>query len=369
MVQRNYAKNSDFLSRYDMILSMKLPVPFKFILVLVLLALPRIAFAQVLDRPVAIVRLTETVNISQREIRGQVQLLEQQLGRELTRENRLEVLEAQIGDVLLRQAAARAGIQVSRQEIDQAILAQRQSLGQPVTDAQFRELIQSQMGLSWAEYQQEIRERLVQERFILERAERRFGEIQEPAARVIRQVYEENAQQFTNPAMIRFDHLFFDLRNRSDAQIRDARQRATAMARQLDRGTVTFNQLLRASLDDVTYSGGDFGYLVRGDQSAQQQLGRSFVETVFDLEEEEVSGVVESNIGLHIIRVTDRRSPRLLQLNDPLLPGERTTVRDQIVAFIVSQQQQEIFQDQLQVVLNELRSEADIRRFPDNLNW
>ncbi len=352
-----------------MILPMRLRVPFNFILSLLFISMPGIVFAQVLDRPVAVVRLTETINISQREIRGQVQLLEEQLGRELTRENRLEVLEAQIGDVLLRQAAARAGIQVSRQEIDQAILAQRQSLGRPVSDIQFRELIQSQMGLSWAEYQREIRERLVQERFILERAERRFSEIQEPTARVVRQVYEENAQQFTNPAMIRFDHLFFDLRNRSDAQVRDARQRANTMARQLERGTATFNQLLRASLDDVSYSGGDFGYLVRGDQSAQQQLGRSFVETVFDLEEDEITGVVESNIGLHIIKVTDRRSPRLLQLNDPLLPGEQTTVRDQIVAFIVSQQQQQIFQDQLQVVLDELRSEAEIRRFLENLNW
>lgn len=326
-------------------------------------------WAQVLDRPVAVVRLTETVNIGQREIRSQVRLLEEQLGRELTSENRREVLEAQIGDVLLRQAAARSGIRVSQEEINQAIAAQRQSIGRPVTEAEFRLLVQQQMGLSWDEYLGEIRDRLLQERFILERAQTRFAQIGEPAAREIRQVYEENAQQFTNPAMVRFDHLFFDFRNRSDTQIREIRQRASTMARQVERGTTTFQQLMRQSLDDVTYSGGDFGYLIRGEQSAQQRLGRAFVETVFDLDEEQVSGVIESNLGLHIVRVTDRRSPRLLQLNDPLLPGEQMTVRDQIQAYIVAQRQQEIFQESLQTVLQELRSEAEIRRFPENLNW
>ncbi len=358
------------MKRYDMVTPMiRHSGRVLFALVVLLLFPLFIVAAQVLDRPVAVVRLTETVNIGQREIRNQVRILEQQLGRELTRENRLEVLEAQIGDVLLRQAATRANIRITTEEIDRAIAAQRQSLGQPVSDAEFRTLLQQQMGLSWEEYRQEIRDRLTQERFILDRAQGRFGEIQEPSAREIRQVYEENAQQFTNPAMVRFEHLFFDLRNRTETQTREIRQRALTMARQLERGTTTFAQLMRASLDDVTYAGGDFGYLIRGDQTAQQRLGRAFVETVFDLDEEQISGVLESNLGLHILRVTDRRSPRLLQLDDPLLPGEQMTVRGQIQGYIVAQRQQEIFQQALQTVLRELREEASIQRYPDNLNW
>lgn len=325
--------------------------------------------AQILDRPVAIVRLTETVNIGQREIRQQVRLLEQQMGRELTARNREEVLEAQIGDVLLRQAARRANIRVDNDEVDQAINVQRQQLGRPVSDADFRRIVTEQTGLSWDQYRDEIRTRLIQERFILERARGRFGEIQDPTAREIRQVYEENAQQFTNPAMARFEHLFFDLRNRDTAREQELRQRANSLARDIQRGNTTFQQLLRASLDDPSYAGGDFGYLIRGDQTAIERLGRSFVETVLDMEEGDVSGVVESNVGLHIVRVTDRRSPRLLQLGDPLLPGESVTVRDQIRSYIVAQRQQEIFQQSIETVLEELRREAEITRFPENLNW
>ncbi|MFW5828406.1 MAG: peptidylprolyl isomerase, partial [Alkalispirochaeta sp.] len=62
-------------------------------------------------------------------------------------------------------------------------------------------------------------------------------------------------------------------------------------------------------------------------------------------------------------------APRLLQLDDPLLPGERTTVRDQIRAYILNQQQQEIFQESVQTVLARLQDEAEITRFPENLDW
>jgi peptidyl-prolyl cis-trans isomerase SurA len=338
-------------------------------LLFVITPYPERAGAQVLDRPVAVVRLTETVNIGQREIRRQVEILEREMGRQLTRANREEVLEAQIGDVLLRQAAERARIRVSDEEVAQAIAVQRQQLGRPVSDAEFRRMIQEQADMSWDEYRDEIRKRLIQERFILERAERQFSEIPEPTAREVRQVYEENAQQFTNPAMARFDHLFFDLRETDSAAEQSARQRANRLARDISRGNTTFQELLRASLDDSTYAGGDFGYLIRGDRNAISQLGRSFVETVLDLEEDQVSGVIESNVGLHIVRITDRRSPRMLRIEDPLLPGERMTVRDQIKAYIVSERQQEIFQDSIEVVLEELKNEAEISRFPQNLNW
>ncbi len=327
------------------------------------------ASAQVLDRPVAIVRLTETVNIGQRELRQQVDLLEQQMGRQLTQDQRREVLEAQIGDVLLNQAAARANIRVSQDEIQQAIDTQRQSLGQPVSDAQFRQMVQQQMGMSWDQYVEEVTNRLIQEQFILQEAQGQFNSIDEPTNREIRQVYEENAQQFTNPAMVRFDHLFFDLRNRSGEEEQSTRQLAASMARRLQRGTADFQQLLRESLDDARYAGGDFGYIIRGDQQAIQRLGQSFVNQVFELDEGDVSGVIESNVGLHIVRITDRRSPRLLQLDDPLLPGESTTVRQQIRAYILNQRQQQVFQDAVQSVLARLKEEAEITRYPENLDW
>ena len=333
------------------------------------IASPIHVFAQVLDRPVAIVRLTETVNIGQRELRTQVEQLEQQLGRELSRENRLEVLEARIGDVLLEQAAARAGVRVGEEEIDQAIEVQKQSIGRPVSDGEFRRIIQEQTGLSWDQYVKEITDRLVQERFILQQSQTDFQEISDPTASEIRQVYEENASQFTSPAMVRFEHLFFDIREKSLAEQDQIRDRAARMARQINGNRQRFENAMKESLDDVTYAGGDFGYLLRGDAAAAQRLGRSFVNSVFELSEGDISGVLESNVGFHIVRITDRRSPRLLGLDDPVLPGESVTVRQQIQAYIQNQKQQQVFQQSVNRVLSELREEAEITRYEDNLDW
>lgn len=325
--------------------------------------------AQVLDRPVAIVRLTETVNIGQRELRRQVEALEQQLGENITPAQRREVLEAQIGDVLLDQAAERANIRVTQEEIQQAINLQRQSLGQPVSDAQFRQIIEGQMGLTWDEYVAEITDRLIQEQFILQESSGRFNNLPEPTEREIREVYEENAQQFTNPAMVRFDHLFLDLRGSTAEEETAARALATDLARQVRRNDNRFTELMRASLDDTRYDGGDFGYLFRGDPQATQTLGRSFMSEVFNFDQGDISGVLESSVGLHIIRVTDRRSPRLLNLDDPLLPGERVTVRQQVRAFILNQRQQQAFQQSVEEVITRLQAEAEITRFPENLAW
>ncbi|MCG8481411.1 MAG: peptidyl-prolyl cis-trans isomerase, partial [Spirochaetales bacterium] len=170
-------------------------------------------------------------------------------------------------------------------------------------------------------------------------------------------------------AMVRFDHLFFDLRGQDDAAQGETRRLADSLARRIERGTADFDTLLRESLDDVRYAGGDFGYLVRGEQQAVQRLGREFVDGTFEFEEGEVSGVLESSAGLHIIRVTDRRSPRLLDLDDPLLPGENVTVRDQIRAYLLNVRQQEIFQQSVESTLRRLEEEAEITRFEENLNW
>ncbi len=325
--------------------------------------------AQVLDKPVAIVRLTETVNIGQRELRNQVEMLQEQLGRELSEEDRREVLEAQIGEILIDQAAARQDIRVTQEEINQAIRAQRQSLGQPVSDAQFRGFIQEQLGLSWDEYVEQITQRLIQEKYVVENRRDLIQNVDPPTESEIRAFYDENATQFTNPAMVRFNQLFIETRNKSDSQVDAARQKAQDLRGQLRSGQASFQELMNDSLDDASYTGGDFGFLLRNDQQARNLLGRRFVESVFSLEEGDISAVIESNIGFHIVQITNRRSPRVLGLNDPVLPGQNVTVRNQIENYLRNQQQQRNFQQAVEEVIDDLRDEAEVELFEQNLQW
>lgn len=357
------------LNRHDIVVDMIKNVRIILIQIVLLTIFVLPGFTQILDRPVAIVRLTETVPISQRTLRSQIEFLETQYGRSLTTAERREVLDAQIGDELLNQAARRAGVTISPAEIDQAVALQRQSLGTSVTDAQFRAIIQQETGLSWNDYRNQIENRLVQEQFIIGRSQDLLNSVSEPTQREIRQFYEENAPQFTSPAMVRFDHLFFDTRAKSSEEQQAIRRKASEIASAIRGGRTTFDEELDKTLDDVTISGGDFGYLIRTDAQAREQLGRNFIDSIFELERGDVSGVLSSNVGYHIVRIRDRRSPKLLELDDPVLPGEQVTVRDQILNYLIAQKQQLVFQQALESTLEDLRSEAEIDLFEENLNW
>jgi parvulin-like peptidyl-prolyl isomerase len=161
-----------------------------------------------------------------------------------------------------------------------------------------------------------------------------------------------------------------DTRNLSDEEIEEKRQRARELYRTLQRGEESFDALIDSSLDDPSYSGGDFGYLMRQNQQDRNLLGQDFIQSVFQLEEGETSdGLLESNVGFHIVQVTNRRSPRILGIDDPVLPGQSTTVRDQIRNYLLANQQQRAFQQALQEVVEDLRDDAEITVYEENLDW
>ena len=83
----------------------------------------------------------------------------------------------------------------------------------------------------------------------------------------------------------------------------------------------------------------------------------------------EISGVLQSNIGFHIIRVTEKIPFRLLALDDPIPPQNNSTVREQISAQLLQQKQAEYYQQALMDLLAELKKKAEIRIFEENLSW
>ena len=79
--------------------------------------------------------------------------------------------------------------------------------------------------------------------------------------------------------------------------------------------------------------------------------------------------MLQSNIGFHIIRVTEKIPFRLLALDDPIPPQNNSTVRDQINAQLMQQRQAELYQQALLDLLSELKKKAEIRIFEENLSW
>ncbi|MFP4375495.1 MAG: peptidyl-prolyl cis-trans isomerase [Spirochaetales bacterium] len=345
----------------------------KHLFALALLIVSSIVSAQVLDRPVAVVRLTETENIGRRELDLQIQVFEQQLGRELTTEEKQEVLDAMVNDKLLLQAASQDGVRVGQGDVQNYIAAQRaqfsQALGTQLTEEQFRAQVQQQSGMTWQEYVQNVSDELSKLQYVQQREAGLFAQEGNVSESDIRAFYEENATSFTNPAMVRFDHIYIDLRGKSETERQEARTTLDTLYRRIRSGATNYQQVFDNSVDNSSYSADDFGYLLRNDPRGSQLLGRPFVDRVFSLEEGSIAGVMESAVALHIVRIRDSRLPRILELGDPILPGQNVTVEQQIRNLLLQQRQQQALGRAVESVVTGLRDEAEIRIFSDNVPW
>ena len=267
-------------------------------------------------------------------------------------------------------------ITVSQGEIDSRIALARQTggmglnLNRELTEQEFKQLLQ-QSGLTWEEYVDQLKKALLQQKYVMEKKRALFEKIARPSESEIEDFYQANKTAFVAPDMVRFKHIYIDTRNLTSADEKNkARSRAEEIARELQNGAA-FDDLVVKYSDDKNsrYKGGDFGYLRRDDQARRQLLGKDFFEAPFKMNVGEISGVLQSNIGFHIIRVTEKIPFRLLSLDDPIPPQNNSTVRDQISAQLLQQKQAEFYQQALLDLLDELKKKAEIRIFEENLSW
>jgi parvulin-like peptidyl-prolyl isomerase len=351
---------------------MKRLVPF--FLCLITLSAP--ALADVIDKPVATVRLTKLEAVTLKQFRQKVEALESRTQNPLSMEDRKKLLDLLVADILIKQAAEKEGITIPQQEfnarLDQAKKAGGMSLNlnRELTDAELKSLIQ-QSGIPWDEYMDQLRKALLQQKYVMLKKKTLFDSVGQPTEAEVVDFYESNKTAFVAPDMVRFKHIFIDTRNlASKEEKQKAQDRADEIIRELKNG-VSFDDLVVKYSDDKNsrYKGGDFGYLRRDDQGSKQLLGKDFFEAPFKMKKDETSLVLQSNIGLHIIKITDKIPFRLLALDDPIPPQNASTVRQEISAQLLMKKQTDIYQKVLMELLDELKKKAEIKIFEENLSW
>jgi peptidyl-prolyl cis-trans isomerase SurA len=347
-----------------------------FLFTAVLLLVAPTVFAQLIDKPVATVKLSKFEVISVKQFRQKIEDLEARTQNQLSLDDRRKLLDLMISEMLINQAAAKESITVSQDELESRIALARKTggmglnLNRELTDQEFRQLLQ-QSGMSWDEYVEQLRKAILQQKYVMAKKRAQFENLAPPSEAEIENFYDENKTAFVAPDMVRFKHIYIDTRNLTSASDKEkARSRAEEISRELQNGAA-FDDLVIKYSDDKNsrYKGGDFGYLRRDDQARRQLLGKEFFDAPFKMDVGEISGVLQSNIGFHIIRVTEKIPFRLLALDDPIPPQSNSTVREQISAQLLQQKQAEFYQQALTDLLAELKKKAEIRIFEENLTW
>ncbi len=199
-----------------------------------------------------------------------------------------ELLEKIVEERLLLQRAKERGIAVPSEEVSEAIERIRQEKN--VSEENFAAAI-SQRGLTMADYRDRITKQMVISR--LYHTEVRSKIFINPEE--ITEYYRRHLLEYTVPERVKIRHLL-TLKKAEDTP-EQALARANMVAA-LIAGGADFEETARQySEDSSTQKGEISGYIQRGD--ALPKLEKA----IFDLEQGQTSGVIESPAGYHIIKV------------------------------------------------------------------
>lgn len=333
------------------------------------------SFAQSIDKPAATVKLDKLEVITVKQLNGKIEAIEKRTRKKLSTGDRKKFLDLLISEILIGQAASQENVTVTESEVNARIDLAKQSggmsmnLNRKLTDAEFESIV-NQSGLTWDEYIVQLNRAIMQQKYVMQKKQSFLENIPPPTEMEIIDFYEANKTAFVAPDMVRFKHIFIDTRNLQSKDKRDkAREKAEEIYREVQNGASFEDMVVKYTEDNASrYRGGDFGYLRRDDAARKQLLGKDFFELTFRKKIGEISGVHQSYIGFHIIKIVEKIPFQLLNIDDKIPPRNSHTVKDEIRSQLLQRKQAEYYQKALLDIIAELKKKAEIKIFENNLS-
>jgi len=138
--------------------------------------------------------------------------------------------------------------------------------------------------------------------------------------------YEQNMARLANLEERRASHILINADKAAPAAERDkARAKAQELLAAVQQSPEKFAELARKNSQDTgsAAKGGDLDFFARG------AMVKPFEEAVYALKKGEISGVVETEFGFHIIRLTDIKQPKQKSFEE-MRPSLEADVRRQL---------------------------------------
>ena len=136
----------------------------------------------------------------------------------------------------------------------------------------------------------------------------------------IKAYYESNISKYGEPEQRRASHILIAVkRGAGDAEKASARERAAQILSQLRKSPGSFAELAKKTSGDPgsASQGGDLGFFSRG------MMVRPFEDAAFRLKPNQISDLVESDFGFHIIKITGVKAGKMKSFEAARLEIER----------------------------------------------
>jgi peptidyl-prolyl cis-trans isomerase D len=116
----------------------------------------------------------------------------------------------------------------------------------------------------------------------------------------VRREYDQNQEQYSTPEQVRASHILFKTEGKDETAVRKQAEAVLKRARAGEDFAKLANQYTEEEIGKTR--GGDLDFFGRG------QMAKEFEDAAFALKPGEISDIVKTQFGLHIIKATDRRA-------------------------------------------------------------
>ena len=141
----------------------------------------------------------------------------------------------------------------------------------------------------------------------------------------IQDYYNAHKDEYRTPERVHARHILLSTANKPKDEVSKIQAQAEAVLKQI-KGGGDFAEIAKKNSQDPgsAQKGGDLGWVSRG------QMVKNFEDAVFTLKPNEISNVVTTEYGFHIIQVLEKQ-PAHLQTLDEVKPAITATLKNQIV--------------------------------------
>lgn len=257
-------------------------------------------------------------------------------GDQLT-EIRKNILENLINRELLHQEAQKKGVEPDPKAIEE----QFKDLKNRFPDeAQFQAMLE-QLGITTDSLKQQIAQRLMIQQVI----EQEVGKDVTITDAEAREFYESNPEMFQQPEKVRASHILIKAKPDAKQSEKDAARKKLEGIQEKVKAGEDFGKLAKTHSEGPSGTkGGDLGFFGRG------QMVKPFEDVAFALKTGEVSDIVETRFGYHLIKGTDKQKAGSVPYEE---------VEDRLKDYLKEQK----VQKQVAAYIETLKADAKIERF------
>jgi peptidyl-prolyl cis-trans isomerase C len=240
----------------------------------------------------------EMGRVQQRFVRAARPLSDAQLSK-----IREEILDGLIGRELLYQESQKKGIEVEKKAIDEETRKLKAGFS---SQDEYKQSLRDR-NISEAAIESHFRKAIAVQKFI----EIEFVQKTTVSEAETRDYYDSHPDSFKQTERVRARHILIKVDPQTDESAKTkARRRLEEIRERLKKGEDFGTLASTFSQGPSSTRGGDLGYFRRG------QMVKPFEEAAFALDPGEVSDIVETRFGYHLIKVVDKKAATTITYKD-----------------------------------------------------